>query len=117
MIRLEITNLPAFQRSLEKLIKGLKEDMGAEIEAGTNRLAESARGRVPVNSGTLKDSIEVREETGMDFVILAAAPHARFVEFGTLSRPAQPFLVPAAEEIFPMVVGNLVGAINKNTKD
>ena len=114
MIRLEITNLPAFQRSIKKLVSDIQENIEDTMKAGAGDLARAASGRVPVNTGALKKSIVVREEGGkLSYVISATAPHARFVEFGTRKTPARPFMVPAAEEVFPALVDDLAGSINK----
>ncbi|MCH8322576.1 MAG: HK97 gp10 family phage protein [Proteobacteria bacterium] len=114
MIRLEITNLPAFQRSLEKLTGDIQDNIKDALRAGAQDLAVRAKERVPVKSGELRDSIVTLEGgEGMNYIISATAPHARFVEFGTRKTPARPFMVPAAEEVFPQILDNLAGAINK----
>lgn len=59
---------------------------------------EIARRLAPVDTGTLRDSINyaVREtDTGWEVLIYATASYAAFVEFGTSRNPKQPFLRPA----------------------
>lgn len=68
-------------------------------------LADEMRARAPVDTGALRDSIEVEPPTG-NFpggrVIVGGNGAAGstfygvFVEFGTVYQPAQPFMRPAA---------------------
>lgn len=58
----------------------------------------SAQRLAPVDTGTLRDSINYAvydAETGWEVVIYATAPYAMFVEFGTRNAERQPFLRPA----------------------
>lgn len=57
------------------------------------RLAVDAKRSAPVDTGELRDSIKVRG--GQDYrIVLADAPHAFFVEFGTSVMAPQPYLWP-----------------------
>ena len=64
--------------------------------AGSAALAEEvatdARAIVPVDTGTLRDSIHT--EPGK---VVVTAPYAAFVEYGTADTSAQPYLRPAAD--------------------
>jgi HK97 gp10 family phage protein len=66
-------------------------------EAGVRAVAEDvatfARQMVPVDTGELRDSIEVTGEG-----VVAGTDHAVYVEFGTFKMTAEPFLRPAADE-------------------
>lgn len=65
---------------------------GAEI------VAEKAREIVAVDTGELRDSIEVRAEEDGVAEVVAGTDHAAAVEFGTPYAAAQPFLRPAARQ-------------------
>lgn len=67
----------------------VKEQLAQEIAA-------TARSLVPVETGTLRDSITA--EPGRVYTDVDYAP---FVEYGTSVDPAQPFLRPAADEANP----------------
>ena len=57
---------------------------------------EEMKDRTPVDTGELLES-EHLEITDKDVSIVADAPHAIFVEYGTVKQQAQPFMRPALE--------------------
>lgn len=71
-------------------------EMEAVLAAATKPIAEMAQARVPVATGELRDSIEVKP-AGSGNVGIFMAWYGAFVERGTVKQPAHPFLVPAAE--------------------
>lgn len=82
------------------LIIGETDDrlLEAVTELG-ERIADGARGRVPVATGALRDAIHVRVR-GQDVAVVAGdstAYYGHMVENGTVKMPPHPFLVPAYE--------------------
>lgn len=69
---------------------------------------------VPVDTGRLRDScfVQIEEQLGRITVIIGAdTPYAVYVELGTSSRPAQPYIRPTFDyvmSILPAVVRNEV---------
>lgn len=63
--------------------------------------ASAARDRAPVDTGTLRDSIEAESAAG------GAAVHAVWywflVEFGTTFQPGNPYMIPALEAAYASV--------------
>ena len=57
-------------------------------------VASDARSRAPVDTGALRDSIDVQPGK-----VTVSVPYAAFVEYGTSDTPAQPFLRPAADTV------------------
>lgn len=77
----------------------LKEGVAEVAEA----IAEAARGRVPVQSGALRDAIHV-EDTEEGISVVAGdtdAFYGHIVEHGGVTTPARPFLIPAYESERP----------------
>jgi HK97 gp10 family phage protein len=73
-------------------------DRGVATAAGM--IADLASQLAPVDTGALRASIRVEGTEGSRRRrVVAGAPHARFVEYGTVTNPAQPFMTPAAEAI------------------
>ncbi|MFZ5610178.1 MAG: hypothetical protein ACOY99_11290 [Pseudomonadota bacterium] len=85
----------AYRAALAAHLAGLSRQLAEKVamDARTNVLA----GRDPARPlpSTLAESIAVIED-GAAVKVVAAAPHAGFVEFGTARQPARPFLGPAA---------------------
>lgn len=74
-------------------------------------LVEEAKQRAPVATGFLRDSIAVNEESDTQVEVFVEADYAAYVELGVHGRPAQPFLVPAAdyvESLFGVAVGTAI---------
>lgn len=59
------------------------------------KLRDEAKAAAPVDTGELRDSLEIQGGDGYR-IVRATARHAYFVEFGTSDTPPQPFLWPAA---------------------
>lgn len=99
MIRISIT-LPAraaperlIQRAEARVHAHLAELAGTIRAAAARRVLEQRDADRPLPS-RLARSIETVEEDGA-ILVAARAPHAMFVEFGTLRMAAEPFLAPA----------------------
>jgi len=84
-----IARLAALAAASEKAV-----DAGAEV--GAQAVLNVAEATVPVDTGTLRDSLHVDQDT--DGVLVGSdVPYAVFVEYGTSDTPSQPFLRPALD--------------------
>jgi HK97 gp10 family phage protein len=70
------------------------------VNAGAETVAESAKSRVPVDTGRLQEAIHIEEVPGGAEVVAGnrVAWYGMLVEHGTVNQPPRPFLVPALEE-------------------
>ena len=101
MITRTINGLPGAAAQLGAAADDLARRLSQALQQGADIVAEEARRNVARNRdpqrplpSTLADRIAVvPEASGAD--VVAAAPHAPFVEFGTRRMPAEPFLHPA----------------------
>lgn len=122
--RVRIDGLAALERSMRELTVDLR---GKVARAGTNAGAQIVRKAAKANierspsidTGDLRDAVIVRRIPPAETVLdsehivtvrgrgkpynkkgqkIARAPHAHFVEFGTVKMPAEPFLRPALEQ-------------------
>jgi HK97 gp10 family phage protein len=67
-------------------------------------IATTAQALAPVDTGALRDSIEVEHEAPMRSVVTAGngdVDYAAYQEFGTSRMHAQPYLTPAVEQERP----------------
>ena len=64
------------------------------MEDGLEAICREAKALCPRDTGTLRDSIQVRL-TADGGEVYAGAPYAAAVEMGAAYRPAQPFMFPA----------------------
>ena len=101
MITRTINGLPGAAVQLGAAADGLAHRLSQALLQGADIIAEEARRTVARNRdpdrpmpSTLADRIVVvRDTSGAE--VVAGAPHAPFVEFGTRRMPAEPFLHPA----------------------
>lgn len=114
-------------RELGVAMQGLSDDMRTKVArqavaAGAGVVRKAARDKAPVDSGNLKASLIMKrvKETNLteEYIVTPRkgrtrdvkaakrgqgklgkdAYYARFVEFGTVKAPAQPFMRPALED-------------------
>jgi HK97 gp10 family phage protein len=76
-------------------LSGLQEVAG-ELAAAI--IAERAAELAPVDTGELRGSIGP-QRLGGGWAVVASAPHAGYVEYGTSKMAAQPYLRPAAQGV------------------
>lgn len=94
-------------RELMRALKRLPEQVARKelrqsLRAGGEVIVKEARPRVPVDEGKLRDGIHVvmRTERGQPVAKVATAKKTfwgHFIEFGTSTAAARPFLRPAAQ--------------------
>lgn len=95
-----------------KLRKLIQLDFAAELELTARDIEKDAKENAPVNSGTLRDSIEARLVDKDTAEVVVGAEYAAVVEFGGADRPAKPFLVPAVEKNLDELVRRIADKIN-----
>lgn len=106
------------------IIPGLRKDLRARAERVLTEnalaVASIAAQLCPVDTGNLRASIAVetyaghRAGYGVAKAVVAGAPYAAFVEFGTSRSAAQPFLTPAFEAVRPRLEKQLARIFAKN---
>lgn len=65
------------------------------VEHAAASHVEVAKQLAPVDTGQLRDGIEIARHDGLR--VVSEAPYSAYVEFGTVNSEAQPFFVPAFE--------------------
>ncbi len=71
-----ISELRKYSKEAEQLIEGITEQSARKIEKDAKQFA-------PANFGKLGQSINAFKESSSNWVIVAGAPYAAYVEFGT----------------------------------
>ena len=120
MMKVSVTGADALARRLNALEKDIKKAALKGLEAGAERIAEDARARVRASSsdtGELENSIETTvDPRTLTATVEATAPHAAFVEYGTVHQAAQPFMTPALEENRTAVADDVAKAVTEALK-
>lgn len=103
MITLQVHGTKELMADLRKAKVDVQNDARRVLREMADKIADDARGRVPVDTGLLKNSIKLSvSKRQLEASVSAGgkvrgkdAYYAQFVEFGTKHSPAQPFLYPA----------------------
>ena len=88
----------------------------AALRIGAEQIVEAAKERVPVRTGTLRDSIHVVRDGELEFMVRAGdtdAFYGHIVEHGGANTAPHPFLIPAIEAKRGQVVKDVREAIKR----
>lgn len=124
MILAQIAGVASLMQKIETLESEIENAAYETILDGGGQIAEEARRRVrgqrrsgPKAESPLADSIKVvGDRQGLDVRVVASAPYARFVEFGTRKMAAQPFMLPAALYQRSQILNIVIAAVRKALK-
>ena len=78
-----------YNGGLSKIAEGIGESMAQAVREAGENVAQRARNSCPVDTGRLRESIEVSTE-GNTAVVSANTEYAAYVEFGTSKSAPQP---------------------------
>lgn len=110
-------NLDEFERVLDNLMSQTSDDNLANLlEVGAERLLRGMQRRVAVDSGELRDSLDIEITTHGDTAevfIQAGTDHAEANEFGTHDMAAQPFMRPTMDEDGPQAIEDVSSAVGR----
>jgi HK97 gp10 family phage protein len=84
------------------------------LAAHAEQVADDARALAPVDSGALRDSIQVVKTDDLHYTVEVTVPYAAEVELGTANQAAQPFLFPAFEATRNELPGQLKAALKNS---
>ncbi len=79
----------------------LEERLGQVVKKAALDIEAGAKQRAPVRTGNLKNSIQASEENPLLWRVDVGANYSVYVECGTRYMAAQPYLLPATEQIRP----------------
>lgn len=92
--------MASLQSRLPQIAEALRPRVSAAVKAGAELVAQEARQRVPVQTGTLRDAIRAERTDAAQYTVIAGdkdAFYGHLVEFGTSRTAPRPFLTPAVE--------------------
>lgn len=115
-IRIKIEGIDEATKNINRINEEAKKAIKEEVGSSILRIQDSAKERVPVDTGALRNSIIVNFYGEMSAESVAKMPYAEAVEFGTIKMAAQPYMTPAAEEERPKFKQALEKALRENLK-
>jgi HK97 gp10 family phage protein len=94
-LSVEVTGAKEIFARLGGIDAAARQALGQGLIDAAESLRREAASAAPKRTGRLRDSIAVVSDSLDGLAVAAQAPYARFVEFGTRTSPAHPFLAPA----------------------
>lgn len=90
-------------RGLDRLLRDLPKEADAVVRKAAFDIEARAKRKAPVDTGALRNSIAVVDETRGDAEaeVNVGAEYGAYVELGTVDRAAKPYLAPAVEAVRP----------------
>lgn len=97
-IDVTVSGIPELVEALgTDFVEELQTNIGQAVQNIVNNILEEARMIVPVRTGYLLSTIHSEQVTAWSFQLLASAPYAGYVEWGTSRMAAEPYMNPAIQ--------------------
>ena len=93
------------------ILAGLEAKADAMTAKAALDIQAHAQGRAPVDTGTLKNSIQATQIAKNHWRVTVGADYGVYVEYGTVHMAAQPYLRPAVEAVRPVFLAALKGLL------
>jgi HK97 gp10 family phage protein len=90
-----------------RIAAALPREVGEIVQRAAFEVEAQAKIIVPVDTGTLKGSIQTEPEGATAQIVYTPMDYSVFVEYGTVKMGAQPFMTPAAETVRPGFIAAL----------
>jgi HK97 gp10 family phage protein len=89
------------QNDFPKIIHGMEAKAEAIVAKTALDLEGHAKSRAPVDTGTLKNSIQATRIGPAHWRVVVGVDYGMYVEWGTANMAAQPFIQPAILAVTP----------------
>lgn len=89
------------ENKFPQIIAGMEAKADAIVTKTAMDLEAHAKSRAPVDTGTLKNSIQATRVGVAHWRIVVGADYGMYVEWGTVNMAAQPFFQPAIQAVTP----------------
>jgi HK97 gp10 family phage protein len=94
---IETDGLDEWISRLDDIAATLSQEIADALQAAGDAFINDAQASAPVDTGFLRDNIQVVSSSDTELVIESQADYSGFVEYGTSRMSAQPFFEPAIE--------------------
>lgn len=84
-----------------------RQQLGALVWTAALQIKQQAKIKAPVDTGFLRNSIQTEQLGDLMAMVTVGAEYGVYVEFGTSRAPAQPFLLPAFEQVVRLLGGEI----------
>lgn len=96
-VNIEAEGLDDFTSRLEQAADALAQGITDALNSAADAFVNDAQASAPVDTGYLRDHIQITISSDTEIVIESEAGYSGFVEFGTFKMSAQPYFFQAAD--------------------
>jgi len=96
---IQVTGARELNRKLRQIEQNALSVGRLELRQVAKRIAARAKQLAPVETGELRDSIQVHTVDEDDIEVIAASYYAPWVEYGTEKMAPRPFMRPAIDDV------------------
>lgn len=102
-------------RGLDRLLRELPRESDQVVRKAAFDIEAKAKQKAPVDTGFLRNSIAMVDTDAGDgqAEVVVGADYGTYVEFGTSSREAQPYMTPAVEAVRPQFEKGLAALVKR----
>jgi HK97 gp10 family phage protein len=111
-ISVNLPNLEALAEALDNVSQGLGSAVTTALMNVGNTMLMTAQTIVPVRTGYLKSTLALQQISQFQIRLIAAAPYAAYVEFGTRRMAPRLFLTRSIQAHIPDFTGAVQTEIN-----
>jgi HK97 gp10 family phage protein len=112
-----VTSVSVTFNRFPEIAAALPEKTKVVVAKTARDIEADAKNVVPVDTGNLKNSIDVEfENDGLTAIVAPHTEYAVLVEFGTRRMSAQPFMTPAAERNRPAFIAAMKQMLKEVTE-
>lgn len=112
MLEVTIEGADELQRAMQRMPKNVRDAAQKTVEKAGNVALNKAQSTVPVRTGNLKNSLNVKT-ANLKVEVTASAPYASYVEYGTRFARAQPFMRLGAAEAESIIINDFIERIRE----
>lgn len=111
-LRMTITGSDQLRRNLARLAGNERRQAQRDgLEAGARIVETHSKLICPVDTGFLRNSIQVDDVTPVEAIIAPHTEYAEHVEFGTERQRAQPYMRPALDQHETEIIGAIEATV------
>jgi len=99
--------MTTWRSNIPKVKQRSHAELSKLIRSAALKIEAQAKIAAPVDTGFLQNSIQSSFPDELTGVVSVGAEYGIYVELGTSRAPAQPFLLPAAEQVIKEIGGEL----------
>lgn len=103
----KVEGLDKFLSNLQQKPKQVQDSVDKELNRSSLRVELNAKEMAPFETGWLIMNIYSHKEGTLNYMVTSPVNYSVYLEYGTRYMMAQPFMYPAMQQEYPILMGRL----------